>query len=99
MGWRPRTKWACLSLNLRCSGVRWQRRSVDGPNNKVTHVQRLRVEQMAVQMTGHAVAVVADVRRHAELLPAHNGWRALADVVLGEAVQLLSAPLEAPSPV
>ncbi|WP_159002289.1 hypothetical protein [Streptomyces sp. NRRL B-3229] len=26
---------ACLSPNLRCSGVRWQRRCVDRPNSKV----------------------------------------------------------------
>ncbi len=34
-GWRPRTRWACLSPILRCSGVRWQRCAVDRPNSRV----------------------------------------------------------------
>ena len=51
-------------------------------------------QQIALQLTGHARAVAADVQRHAQLLPEHNGRRALADIVLDEAGQLLAAPLE-----
>lgn len=42
-------------------------------------------EQIALQLTGHARAVAADVRCRAEQLPAESGRRALADVVLLEA--------------
>jgi hypothetical protein len=51
-------------------------------------------EQIALQLTGHARAVAADVRRRAEQLPADSGRRALADVVLLEAEVRLSATLE-----
>ncbi|MFF3335730.1 restriction endonuclease [Streptomyces sp. NPDC002888] len=50
--------------------------------------------QIALQLTGHARAVAADVQCHVQLLPADNGRRALADVVLGDAGRLLSAPIE-----
>ncbi|MER6126288.1 restriction endonuclease [Streptomyces sp. NPDC001795] len=51
-------------------------------------------KQIALQLTGHARAVAADVQRHAQLLPADSGRRALADVVLDEAGQLLDTPIE-----
>ncbi|MFF2133793.1 DUF6415 family natural product biosynthesis protein [Streptomyces olivochromogenes] len=51
-------------------------------------------EQIALQLTGHARAVVADVRRHAAALPKSDGRGALAEVVLREADDRLSAPLE-----
>lgn len=51
-------------------------------------------EQIALQLTGHARAVAADVRCRAEQLPADSGRRALADVVLLEAEVRLSARLE-----
>lgn len=51
-------------------------------------------EQIALQLTGHARAVAADVRRHAAALPKHDGRVALAEVVLREAGNLLAAPLE-----
>jgi hypothetical protein len=51
-------------------------------------------EQIGLQLTGHARAVAADVRRRADQLPKDSGPRALADVVLGEAESRLSVPLE-----
>ncbi|MFE3527017.1 DUF6415 family natural product biosynthesis protein [Streptomyces sp. NPDC059161] len=51
-------------------------------------------EQIALQLTGHARAVAADVRRRANQLPQEGGPQALADVVLQEAEELLSTPLE-----
>ncbi|MET7608224.1 DUF6415 family natural product biosynthesis protein [Streptomyces avermitilis] len=51
-------------------------------------------EQIALQLTGHARAVAADVRRHAAALPKNDGRGALAEVVLREADGRLSAPLE-----
>lgn len=51
-------------------------------------------EQIALQLTGHARAVAADVRRHASTMPKDNGRRALAEVVLREAEGRLSVPLE-----
>lgn len=51
-------------------------------------------EQIALQLTGHARAVAADVRRHAAALPKNDGRGALAEVVLPEADGRLSAPLE-----
>ncbi|MFE4758483.1 DUF6415 family natural product biosynthesis protein [Streptomyces mirabilis] len=51
-------------------------------------------EQIALQLTGHARAVAADVRRHAAALPKSDGRGALAEVVLREADDRLSAPLE-----
>ncbi|MFG2386028.1 DUF6415 family natural product biosynthesis protein [Streptomyces avermitilis] len=51
-------------------------------------------EQIALQLTGHARAVAADVRRHAAALPKNAGRGALAEVVLREADGRLSAPLE-----
>jgi hypothetical protein len=51
-------------------------------------------EQIALQLTGHARAVAADVRRHAATLPKNDGRGALAEVVLREGDGRLSAPLE-----
>ncbi|MET8029622.1 DUF6415 family natural product biosynthesis protein [Streptomyces avermitilis] len=51
-------------------------------------------EQIALQLTGHARAVAADVRRHAAALPKNDGRGALAEVVLREADGRPSAPLE-----
>ncbi|MEU6709678.1 DUF6415 family natural product biosynthesis protein [Streptomyces wuyuanensis] len=51
-------------------------------------------EQIALQLTGHARAVAADVRRHAAALPKNDGRGALAEVVLREADGRLSAPLK-----
>jgi hypothetical protein len=50
--------------------------------------------QIALQLTGHARAVAAAVQRRAAQLAQNNGRRALAEVVLGEAEQQLSAPME-----
>jgi hypothetical protein len=51
-------------------------------------------EQIALQLTGHARAVAADVRHHAAALPKNDGRGALAEVILREADGRLSAPLE-----
>jgi hypothetical protein len=51
-------------------------------------------EQIALQLTGHARAVAADVRRCADRQPRGSGPKALADVVLREAEGRLSATLE-----
>ncbi|WP_069772163.1 DUF6415 family natural product biosynthesis protein [Streptomyces sp. LUP30] len=51
-------------------------------------------EQIALQLTGHARAVAADVRHHAAALPKNDGRGALAEVVLREADGRLAAPLE-----
>ncbi|MFD5097409.1 DUF6415 family natural product biosynthesis protein [Streptomyces albidochromogenes] len=51
-------------------------------------------EQIALQLTGHARALAADVRRRADQLPKSSGPRALAAVVLREAEGRLSATLE-----
>ncbi|MEU7088133.1 DUF6415 family natural product biosynthesis protein [Streptomyces achromogenes] len=51
-------------------------------------------EQIALQLTGHARAVAAAVRRHAAALPKSDGRGALAEIVLREANGRLSAPLE-----
>ncbi|WP_327259916.1 MULTISPECIES: DUF6415 family natural product biosynthesis protein [unclassified Streptomyces] len=51
-------------------------------------------EQIALQLTGHARAVAADVRRRADQLPKDSGSKALADVVLREAEGRLSTTLE-----
>ncbi|MFD9607189.1 DUF6415 family natural product biosynthesis protein [Streptomyces sp. NPDC059970] len=51
-------------------------------------------EQIALQLTGHARAVAADVQRHAAALPKNDGRGALAEVVLREADGRLSAPLQ-----
>lgn len=51
-------------------------------------------EQIALQLTGHARAVAADVRRHATALPKNDGRGALAEVVLREADGRVSVPLE-----
>lgn len=40
------------------------------------------LEQIALQLTGHARAFATDVRRRADQLPKNSGPRALADVVL-----------------
>ncbi|MFE0886934.1 DUF6415 family natural product biosynthesis protein [Streptomyces rochei] len=52
------------------------------------------LEQIALQLTGHARAVAADVRRRADQLPKDSGPKALADVVLREAEGRLSVPIE-----
>ncbi|MFF3019762.1 restriction endonuclease [Streptomyces sp. NPDC057939] len=51
-------------------------------------------EQIALQLTGHARAVAADVRRLATALPKSDGRGALAEVVLREADGRLAVPLE-----
>ncbi|WP_436840704.1 restriction endonuclease [Streptomyces griseoloalbus] len=51
-------------------------------------------EQIALQLTGHARAVAAGVRRHAAALLKSDGRGALAEVVLREADGRLSASLE-----
>ncbi|MGW0538561.1 DUF6415 family natural product biosynthesis protein [Streptomyces sp. NPDC003032] len=51
-------------------------------------------EQIALQLTGHARAAAADVRRRVDQLPKDSGPRALADVVLGEAEGRLSVTIE-----
>ncbi|MFD7102330.1 DUF6415 family natural product biosynthesis protein [Streptomyces celluloflavus] len=51
-------------------------------------------EQISLQLTGHARAAAADVRRRAGQLPKDSGPSALADVVLCEAEGRLSVPLE-----
>ncbi|MER5748066.1 restriction endonuclease [Streptomyces sp. NPDC002225] len=50
-------------------------------------------EQIALQLTGHARAVAADIRRHTATLPKGDGRGALAEVVLREADNRLSAPI------
>ncbi|MET9513148.1 DUF6415 family natural product biosynthesis protein [Streptomyces flavidovirens] len=52
------------------------------------------LEQIALQLTGHARAVAADVRRRADQLPKDSGPKALADVVLREADGRLSTTIE-----
>jgi hypothetical protein len=52
------------------------------------------LEQIALQLTGHARAVAADVRRRADQLPKDSGPKALADVVLREAEGRLSVPID-----
>ncbi|MDT0614394.1 DUF6415 family natural product biosynthesis protein [Streptomyces lancefieldiae] len=52
------------------------------------------LEQIALQLTGHARAVASDVRRRADQMPKDSGPRALADVVLREAEGRLSVPIE-----
>ena len=59
-----------------------------------TALQPCDYEQIALQLTGHARAVAADVQRHAQQLPTDNPRRALADVVLAETQRRLSARLE-----
>ncbi|MBK3569166.1 DUF6415 family natural product biosynthesis protein [Streptomyces sp. MBT62] len=51
-------------------------------------------EQIALQLTGHARAVAADVRRYAAALPKNDGRGTLAEVILREADGRLSTPLE-----
>ncbi|WP_189554796.1 DUF6415 family natural product biosynthesis protein [Streptomyces lavendofoliae] len=52
------------------------------------------LEQIALQLTGHARALASDVRRRADQLPKDSGPRALADVVLREAEGRLSTAIE-----
>ncbi|MEU2591291.1 DUF6415 family natural product biosynthesis protein [Streptomyces albidoflavus] len=54
-------------------------------------------EQIALQLTGHAHAVAADVRRLAAALPKSDGRGALAEVILREAEGRLAAPLKGTS--
>ncbi|WP_381802418.1 restriction endonuclease [Streptomyces niveus] len=61
---------------------------------KDPHLQPRDYEQIALQLTGHARAVAADVRRHAAALPKNDGLGALAEIVLREADRRLAAPLE-----
>ncbi|MYZ38060.1 MULTISPECIES: restriction endonuclease [unclassified Streptomyces] len=51
-------------------------------------------EQIALQLTGHARAIAADVRRHAAALSKNDGRGALAEVILRETDRRLSTPLE-----
>ncbi|MGA4844811.1 DUF6415 family natural product biosynthesis protein [Streptomyces sp. G5(2025)] len=51
-------------------------------------------EQIALQLTGHARAVAADVQHHAAALPKNDGRGALAEVILREAAARLSQPLQ-----
>ncbi|MEU0523072.1 DUF6415 family natural product biosynthesis protein [Streptomyces niveus] len=60
---------------------------------KDPHLQPRDYEQIALQLTGHARAVAADVRRHAAALPKNDGRGALAEIVLREADRRLAAPL------
>ncbi|MFD5399308.1 DUF6415 family natural product biosynthesis protein [Streptomyces sp. NPDC127097] len=50
--------------------------------------------QIALQLTGHARLVAAEVRRRAVELPEDSKRRALADVVLAEADRRLSMPAQ-----
>ncbi|MFF3277179.1 DUF6415 family natural product biosynthesis protein [Streptomyces chrestomyceticus] len=50
--------------------------------------------QIALQLTGHARAVAADIQQHAARLPKDSGPRALAEVVLAEADRRLTPPLQ-----
>ncbi|MFC7883252.1 DUF6415 family natural product biosynthesis protein [Streptomyces sp. NPDC057376] len=52
------------------------------------------LEQIALQLTGHARAVASDVRRRADQLPKDSGPKALAAVVLREAEGRQSVPIE-----
>ncbi|MEV5249885.1 DUF6415 family natural product biosynthesis protein [Streptomyces werraensis] len=52
------------------------------------------LEQIALQLTGHARAVAARVRCRADQMPRISGPRVLADVVLREAEGRLSVPIE-----
>ncbi|MFF0437480.1 DUF6415 family natural product biosynthesis protein [Streptomyces sp. NPDC004327] len=56
-----------------------------------TGLQPADLHQIALQLTGAARAVAADVRRTADQLPADHAARAHADVVLDEASRCLSA--------
>jgi hypothetical protein len=56
---------------------------------KTPDLARCDYEQIALQLTGHARAVAVDVQRRAARLAHHNGRRALAEVVLGEAERRL----------
>jgi hypothetical protein len=58
------------------------------------HPHHPRLEQIALQLTGHARAVACDVRRRADQLPEDSGTMALADVVLREAEGRLPVPIE-----
>ncbi|MFJ8856221.1 DUF6415 family natural product biosynthesis protein [Streptomyces sp. NPDC102437] len=51
-------------------------------------------EQIALQLTGHARAIAADVRHRADQLPKNSGPRALAEIVLAEAEGRLAAKLK-----
>lgn len=51
-------------------------------------------EQIALQLTGHARAVAADVRRLAAALPKSDGRGALAELILREADGRLAAPAQ-----
>ncbi|MFE4373983.1 restriction endonuclease [Streptomyces sp. NPDC056835] len=61
---------------------------------KDPHLEPRDYEQIALQLTGHARAVAAEVRRHAAALPKNDGRGALTEVVLREADGRLAAPLE-----
>ncbi|WP_333743611.1 DUF6415 family natural product biosynthesis protein [Streptomyces ardesiacus] len=52
------------------------------------------LEQIALQLTGHARAVASDVHRRAAQLPKDSGPKALADVVLREAEGRLAVSIE-----
>jgi hypothetical protein len=61
---------------------------------KDPHLETRDYEQIALQLTGHARAVAADVQHHAAALPKNDGRGALAEVILREAARRLSAPPE-----
>lgn len=58
------------------------------------HLTARDYKQIALQLTGHARAITADLQRHADALPKNDGRSVLAGVVLGEADRRLSAPPE-----
>ncbi|MFD9268603.1 restriction endonuclease [Streptomyces goshikiensis] len=62
---------------------------------KSSHLDDCDHEQIALQMTAHARDLACDVHHHALLLPDHDGRRALAEVVLGDAERILAEPVEA----
>ncbi|WP_406016405.1 DUF6415 family natural product biosynthesis protein [Streptomyces sp. NBC_00984] len=61
-----------------------------------SHLEPCDHEQIALQLTGHARAIAADVQRHATTLPKNDGRGALAEIVFREATGRLSAPLNPP---
>ncbi|MFE2162883.1 DUF6415 family natural product biosynthesis protein [Streptomyces lydicus] len=61
-------------------------------NDAVDAQDASRYDQIALQLTGHAWAVVAEVRRCCTPLPPHAEPRVLAEVVLEEADRRLARP-------
>ncbi|MFI2616923.1 DUF6415 family natural product biosynthesis protein [Streptomyces sp. NPDC018584] len=52
------------------------------------------LEQIALQLTGHARTVASDIQRRADQLPKNSGPKVLAGVVLREAEGRLSTAIE-----